>query len=169
MTFALYDFVDLYRRQLDTLAHLVEKAAATAAERGIGEAEVLGWRLVDDMNPLSFQFAVAITFAQGWPARVAGETPPESISAELDLAGYRAAIASAKERLAALTPEQFAGRDDAPITFKIGDFMEPTLPAARWLANFATTNLYFHVSIAYAILRAHGVDLGKRDMFTSGL
>lgn len=169
MTFALYDFVDLYRRQLDTLAHLVDKAAAAAAERGVSEAEVLGWRLAEDMHPLAFQFAVATSFAQGWPARVAGETPPEGVSAELDLAGYRAAIAAAKDRLAALTPEQFAGRDEAPITFKIGDIMEPTLPAARWLAGFATTNLYFHVSMAYAILRAHGVALGKRDMFVAGL
>lgn len=169
MAFALHDFVDLYRRQLDTLAHLADKAAQAAAERGVSEAEVLGWRLVDDMNPLAFQFAVAITFAQGWPARVAGEAPPEGISAELDLAGYRAAIATARERLAALAPAQFAGRDDAPITFKIGEIMEPTLPAARWLSGFATTNLYFHVAMAYAILRAHGVPLGKRDMFVAGL
>jgi len=30
---------------------------------------------------------------------------------------------------------------------------------------FATTNIYFHLSIAYAILRANGVPIGKADLF----
>ena len=48
----------------------------------------------------------------------------------------------------------------------------PTLPlghAGRWITGFATTNLYFHLSMAYAILRAHGVAIGKVDLFPTGL
>ena len=47
--------------------------------------------------------------------------------------------------------------------------MAPTLPAAQWLTVFAATNVHFHVSMAYAILRANGVPLGKADMFIAGL
>ena len=48
----------------------------------------------------------------------------------------------------------------------IGNGMEPTLPAARWLTVFvAATNLYFHLTTAYDILRARGAPLGKIDMF----
>jgi hypothetical protein len=47
--------------------------------------------------------------------------------------------------------------------------MKPTLPAAQWLTVFATTNLYFHFSTAYAILRSKGVAIGKIDLFASGL
>ena len=47
--------------------------------------------------------------------------------------------------------------------------MEPTLPAAQWLTVFATTNLYFHFSTAYGILRSKGVPIGKIDLFASGL
>lgn len=47
--------------------------------------------------------------------------------------------------------------------------VKPTLPAERWLTVFATTNLFFHLSTAYGILRAHGVQIGKPDMFASGL
>ena len=39
----------------------------------------------------------------------------------------------------------------------------------RWLAVFATTNLSFHLSTAYGILRARGVPLGKIDLFAGGL
>jgi hypothetical protein len=62
-----------------------------------------------------------------------------------------------------------AGRDDATFTVQLGDVLEPTLPASQWLTSFATTNILFHVSIAYAILRMKGVPLGKIDMFSSGL
>ena len=43
--------------------------------------------------------------------------------------------------------------------------MEPTLPAGQWLSVFATTNIYFHLSMAYAILRMKGVPIGKIDLF----
>ena len=34
---------------------------------------------------------------------------------------------------------------------------------------FATTNLYFHLSTAYGILRSKGVQIGKIDLFGGGL
>ena len=68
-----------------------------------------------------------------------------------------------------LRAEQFEGRDAIPLTFAIGPGMEPTMEAGRWLTIFATTNLYFHLSTAYGILRAKGVPLGKVDLFATGL
>ena len=47
--------------------------------------------------------------------------------------------------------------------------MEPTLPTGQWLSVFATTNIYFHLSIAYAILRSKGVPIGKIDLFAGQL
>ena len=168
MTVSLFTFVDLYSKGLTTLDGLLAKGAAFAAEKGVSEAEMLGWRLIDDMNPLSFQVIVVTNFSKQWTARAAGLPVPENIPEDLDLAGYRAEIANAKAFLANLKAEQFAGRDEAPVTFNLG-MMEPTLPAAQWLTGFATTNFYFHLSIAYAILRSRGVPLGKPDMFGGGL
>lgn len=47
--------------------------------------------------------------------------------------------------------------------------MEPTFEVAQWIPGFATPNFYFHLSMAYAILRSKGVALGKRDFFAGGL
>ena len=94
---------------------------------------------------------------------------PEPVTADLDVASYRAAITAAKAWLAALTPEQFADRDNVMVTAQLGPNMEPTLPAAQWVSVFATTNITFHNSVIYAILRMKGVPLGKLDMFSSGL
>ena len=169
MTVNLYTFVNLYDRALDTAAHLLAKGEDFAAANGVSETELLNWRLIDDMAPLGFQLMVVINFATQWPARVVGVAGPAEVSADLDAAGFKAAIAAAKAWLAALTPEQFAGRDEVPLTYQIGPGMEPTLPSAQWLTVFATTNLFFHLSTAYGILRSKGVPIGKPDMFAAGL
>lgn len=168
MTVSLFTFIDLYAKGLSTLDHLFAKGAEFAASKGVSEADMLNWRLIDDMNPLSFQAIVVINFSKQWPARAAGLPVPDGIAEDLDVAGFRAEIAAAKAYLAGLKAEQFAGREAAPITFNLGQF-EPTMPAAQWLTGFATTNFYFHLSIAYAILRHKGVQIGKPDLFAGGL
>lgn len=169
MTVNLYTFVDLYSRQLTTAAHLLTKGAEHAKTLGVSEAEMLDWRLIDDMQPVRFQMMVVCNFTRLWPARVAGLPLPAEVTADLDVAGFQAAISDAKAYLAGLTPDQFAGRDDVPLTVAIGTGMEPTLPASQWLTVFATTNLYFHLSTAYGILRSKGVQIGKIDLFAGGL
>jgi hypothetical protein len=169
MTINLYSFVGMYDRVLTTANHLLDKGAAHAEAQGKPEAEVLGWRLIDDMHPLGFQLMTIANFTRQWPARAAGVEVPPEVSADLDLAGWKAALADAKAYLATLTPDQFAERDDVPVTFTLGTGVTLTLPAGQWITGFATTNIYFHLSTAYGILRHHGVQIGKRDMFAGGL
>ena len=169
MAINLFTFVGMFDKALATADHVLARGAEHAAAGGVGEAEMLGWRLIADMQPLAFQIATVATFGRNWPARAAGLPIPEDFPERHDVAGLRADLAAARAYLATLTPAQFEGRDDAPVTFNIGGAMELTLPAGQWLAGFANTNLFFHLSIAYAILRARGVPLGKRDMFAAGL
>jgi hypothetical protein len=126
---------------------------------------MLGWRLIGDMHPLAFQLMVVANFTQQWPARVAGLAVPEAIGADLDVAGFREAIAASRAFLAGLSAAQFAGRDDVPLTYMLGNGFEPTLPGGQWLSVFAITNVHFHLSTAYGILRANGTTIGKPDMF----
>jgi hypothetical protein len=169
MAVSLYTFIELYSRQVTTAEHLLAKGAERAKATGVSETDMLAWRLIDDMAPLGFQLMVVCNFTRLWPARVAGLPLPAEVTADLDVAGFQAALADAKSYLAGLAPEQFAGRDDIPLTVEIGTGMKPTLPSGQWLTVFATTNLYFHLSTAYGILRAHGVEIGKVDLFAGGL
>lgn len=169
MTVNLFTFIDLFDRQVATASSLLAKGAAHAKAAGVSEAQMLQWRLIEDMAPLGFQLMVVCNFSRLWPARVAGLPLPAEVTADLDVAGFQAALADCRAYLAALKPEQFAGRDDVPLTVTIGNGMEPTLPSGQWLTVFATTNLYFHLSTAYGILRAHGVQIGKPDLFATGL
>lgn len=169
MAVNLYTFVDLYDRGLDTAAHILAKGAEHAAATGVTEPEMLDWRLIHDMRPLRFQLMVVCNFPKQWTARVVGLPVPEDIGGDLTVPEFQAAITEAKLFLAGLTAGQFEGREDVQITVAIGAGMEPTLPASRWLTGFATTNFYFHLSTAYGILRSHGVQIGKIDLFPNGL
>ncbi|MFI4966543.1 MAG: DUF1993 domain-containing protein [Caulobacterales bacterium] len=169
MPVTLFTFVGLYSRLLDTAAHLLAKGVEHAKGLGKSEADMLDWRLIDDMAPLRFQLMVVCNFTRQWPARVAGLPVPEAIADDLSFAGFQAAIADAKAYLAGLTADQFAGRDEVPLTVEIGNGMTPTLPSGQWLTVFATTNLYFHLSTAYGILRSKGAPIGKVDLFAGGL
>lgn len=170
MSVNAYSFVGMYALTLETASHLLKKGAAHAASLGVSETEMLDWALIEDMKPLRFQIMVLCNFTRRWPAIAAGLEPPTDVTADLDLAGFHAAIADAQAYLAALSPDQFEGRDEVPVTVPIGgDALKPTLPAGRWLTVFATTNIYFHLSTAYGILRARGVPIGKMDLFAGGL
>lgn len=169
MTINLYTFVELYDRALITASHLLDKGMEHAAGQGVSEGEMLNWRLIETMHPLRFQATVVVNFSCQWTARAAGLPVPDPIATDLDTRGLKDAIAQARTFLATLTPAQFQDRDDVPLTIRITDDLEPTLPSGQWLASFATTNIHFHLTTLYAILRTHGVAIGKADMFAGGL
>ena len=158
MAVDLFSNVALLRKQLAVAAHLLGKAEAASPD-------ALDWRLAEDMHPLRFQLKVVCNFSAQWPARVAGVPAPADVADTLDVPGFRAALAAADAFLGSLTPDQFAGRDDVPHTQKLGETMAPTMSLGDWMIRFTLPNVFFHVSMVYAILRARGVPLGKIDFF----
>lgn len=120
------------------------------------------------MFPLWRQAQIAAIFAARWPLRAVVLGEIDEPEGEMGFDELFALIASSRAALAELTPAQFDGKGDAPFTMDLR-VMQPTLPIEQWVTGFATTNFYFHLSIAYAILRRHGVALGKADLFAGGL
>ena len=169
MKTSLFTYVDTYIRILAAADHLLSKGVDTAERLGVGDQEVLDWRLVDDMHPLRFQLMVICNFSQHWPARALGIPLPESIDDQLDVTGFRRAIATSRTFLESLQEAQFNDRDDVEIRYAVSPDLEATLPTAQWMSVFSTTNMFFHLSTAYAILRLHGAKLGKADLFPLGL
>ena len=169
MKTSLFTYVDTYIRILVAADHLLTKGVEAAGRLGVGEQEMLDWRLIDDMQPLRFQITVICNFSRQWPARAIGISLPDPIEDRLDVAGFRLAIAAARTFLASLQAVQFEGRDDVVIRYAVSPELEADLPVARWMSVFATTNMFFHLSTAYAILRHHGARIGKADLFPLGL
>jgi hypothetical protein len=167
VTAILYSFVGAFSRGLEAMAHILTKGAEFTAAAGVSEADMLEWRLAEDMLPLRLQIRFVCDYPKQFCARAADLPVPESIGDTHDLAGYLAEIAKAKAYLATIKSEQFARRDDVVLTVNMGQ-MEMTRPVDAWVTGFALGNFYFHLTTAYGILRAHGVQLGKRDFFAGG-
>ena len=168
MTVSLFSFVEMYAKGLATLQNVLENGRAYAAEKGIDEQEMLGWRLVDDMFPLWRQVQIVATFGARWPMRAAGLGEIDGPDQEMSFDELFALVARSRAALAEMTAAQFDGKGGEPFTMDLG-VIKPDMPIEQWVTGFATTNFYFHLSIAYAILRQHGVPLGKADLFAGGL
>jgi hypothetical protein len=165
----LHTFSGVYVRGLDTLAHLLTKGAEFAKTTGASEAEFLDWRLAPDMFNVRQQAQTVIRFAEQWTARAAGDEVPPDQTAEQSLQELLADIARVKAYVASVDAGRFAGRETATATVSLGGVMEPTFPIGQWVPNFSMPNFYFHLGMAYAILRQRGLDLNKRDWFAGGL
>lgn len=168
MSVSLFSFVEMYTKGLASLQAVLEKGRAFAAEQGIDETDMLGWRLADDMFPLWRQAQIVAVFGMRWPLRAAGKGEIEEPDGAMDFDQLFALIATARDTLAGLSADQFEGKGDAMFTMPLG-IMQPDMLIERWVTGFATTNFYFHLSIAYAILRQRGVPVGKVDLFAGGL
>ena len=157
-----------WEKTLGTADHLLVRAAEHAEANQMVEGEMLDWRLASDMFPLRQQFQIVANLSRKWAARAAGLELPADAEGEAGIADLRELISSARIFINGIDRGRFDGRDDVPATVSLG-VIEPTMPIGQWVAGFATTNIMFHLSIAYAILRSRGVALGKADLFAGGL
>ncbi|MES1974849.1 MAG: DUF1993 domain-containing protein [Pseudomonadota bacterium] len=164
MSFSLYDAVVPSNLQvLGAVDGLLDKAAAFCAEQGKTEAELIDTRLAPDMLPFGYQVkSCAVHSVGGIEGVRAGSFSPDRSAWPTDFAGLHAIVQTAIASLKAMDREAFDALADCDTQFAFG---ENTLPftGANFLLSFSQPNFYFHATTAYAILRAQGVQLGKRD------
>ncbi|WP_420382112.1 DUF1993 domain-containing protein [Novosphingobium sp.] len=145
-------------RALNNLDHLLAKAA----QSGIDEAELVGARLIGDMLPLSKQVQIASDTARGMAVRVGQAEAVSMADDETTIAELRARVAKTIAYLEGVAPAGFENRDDAEVILKLPN-TEMKFTGLSFVTDFALPNFFFHVSIAYALLRMKGVALGKMD------
>lgn len=163
--------IPTYVQMLGALSAWLEKAE-TQKE---GKAQILlTARLAPDMFPLATQIRFACVQAHEGIFRLRQEEFPPSIE-ELLNEGRSATenpgtMADARARIAATLAIVEAAAADAPdldpatpLAHALPQGMVFDLTAGQYVRDWAVPQFYFHVMAAYAILRHHGVDLGKAD------
>lgn len=141
---------------------ILEKAAAHAKSRSVDEAVYLNWRLAPDMFAMSRQVQIACDIASRGCARLAGAEMPSNPDTETTFEQLRQRVAKAQAFIKDLDKAKIDANPDAEISFPVGpDTM--TMKRRDYLTNWILPNVYFHVTTAYANLRACGVPLGKSD------
>jgi hypothetical protein len=164
MSFSLYDAVVPSNLQiLDALDEVMEKAKSFCAERGSPEAELINTRLAPDMQPLGYQVKSCVVHSiSAIEGARAGSLSPDWSDWPTDFDGLRSVLQRARAELHALDRNTVDRLTGADLNFVAGERKLP-FNGANFLLSFSQPNFYFHATIAYAILRAQGVSLGKRD------
>ena len=163
MTISMYQAsVPVIQKSLTALKAVLAKGAAHAAEKKIDESVFLGSRLYPDMFPLLKQVQIAADFGKGPVARLSGSEPPKYDDVETTFADLAARIDKTLAFVGGFTPAQIDGSEDREIVLTIGG-KPVTVKGQQYFLHMAFPNLFFHMSMSYAILRHNGVDIGKRD------
>ncbi len=167
MSVSIYDFsLPIFKLNLNNLAAILEKAASHADAKKVDPKVLPQLRLIADMLPLSAQVQIACDGAKGAAARLAGIQPPKFEDTEATLPELQARVAKTLEFISSIKPEQLQGAETREIVLT---FPQNTLKftGLNYLTNFVLPNFFFHLTIAYALLRKNGVDIGKRDFLGS--
>lgn len=148
---------------LTNLDHCLAKAQANAAARKFDPNVLVGVRLAPDMLPFAAQIRIACDAAKLAVARIGGVEAPKFDDNEVTFDDLRGRIAKTLEWLATVPADALDGREEADITFPVGRDKTRTMTGEAYLKHWAIPNFFFHVTMAYALLRHNGVDLGKAD------
>ncbi len=149
-------------KALTALSAVLDKGAAHAAAKGTDEANYLTMRLVPDMLPLSAQVRIACDIPRRGLVRMAGGEPQPLEDKEGSFADLKTRIADTIAVLEAITPESMEGSEARTITLPTPRG-ELVMQGKEFLFGFVLANLHFHCTMAYALLRSAGVELGKAD------
>lgn len=159
MSLALHAIsASMFLRGLNSLSGLIDKAT----QSGLDEAVLMDARLAADMRPFPEQIRMAAFSARSGVARLTGQAWPKTDDSEATLADLKETIALSIAFIEAVDPAAFEGGETRRIELRFPG-VELDFEGAGYLTSFALPNFYFHVSMAYAILRHAGIELGKRD------
>jgi hypothetical protein len=166
--------VPTYTQMLRSMTGWIEKAAAAERASGGDADRLLSLRIAEDMYPLAsqirfvcFQSQEAVYRLRGLPVpsmlddvaregREAGQHPGS-------VADAQARITEALEMLDGLQSEALDDGARLPISLELPDGMTFDMTGEQYARDWSLPQFYFHLMTAYAILRYHGVDLGKAD------
>lgn len=163
MGYTLYDgTIVVLEGILSTLTHVLQKAEG----RPDADNLLTNARLHDDMYPLTDQVRLATQFSENIVARLTGRDP---VTFDRDLGSY----AKCYERIE--TVLKTVKEADKDVVSQQAEVLSPTpmgsgnmvdMSAATYAHMIALPNIYFHLTIAYGILRKEGVPLGKLDYYS---
>jgi hypothetical protein len=147
---------------LKALSGFLAKAEENAKARNFDVAVLLQARLAPDMLPLARQVQMTSDHAKFTLARLGGVDAPSFPDTESTVAELQERIAKTIAFVESVPAANVDGAVDREIAFKAGP-MELKFKGGEYLSRWALPNFYFHMTTAYAILRANGVPLGKID------
>jgi len=161
---SLYDLtIPVYVRSLTNLSAILAKGEAWADAKGIDPEDLLATRLIEDMHPLPYQVQRACDSAKGTAVRIGGVENRVFADEEKSFAELQARIAGVIAFLRHVPREAMDGQEDKAVKLDLPDGRSIPFTGQSFALGFAIPNFFFHMTMAYALLRHRGVPVGKLD------
>jgi hypothetical protein len=148
-----YQVISQCVQSLKNLEVCLDKAKQYADAKKFDVSVLMTSRLAPDMQPHIYQVQSACDYVKAAAAWLSGQTPPKRTIDELR-ARIRKTVAFAES----LNEAQYAGASERKVKFSWAP--GKVIGGEDYLLQ---TNTFFHIAMAYAILRHNGVDVGKMD------
>ncbi len=135
MSISFYDTsVGSYQQVLGSVAAILDKGAAFAAENEIELSEIVATKLRDDMMP--FHFQIVSVCHHSWGALQGmrdGRFLPPSFELDKDYQGLQSLVGEAQEGVASISESEVNELAEKSMVFAIGD--REILPAVFFIAK----------------------------------
>ena len=160
-----HDAIQLFTKTLENLEKWLDKAGEHAKERSFDVDLLAQARLAPDQFSFVQQVQSACDQAKYAAAYLSDKPAPSHPDTEKTFAELRERIRKCTGFLATVQEKDLAGADERKVA--------PPWLGGRWLrghdylVQVAVPNFFFHMTMAYAVLRHNGVKLGKMDFIGS--
>jgi hypothetical protein len=160
MPFSIYEAtLPVFVKGLTNVAAWLDKALV----EGGNEAALMQARLAPDMRPFPAQIQFASDSAKGAVARLTGQEAPVMADTETSFAELRERCRRTVDFMQNVPAAAFEGAEEREVFMRFPGGTGYRWTGREYLTGFALPNFFFHVTTAYALLRANGVPLGKTD------
>lgn len=147
-------------KSLGNMKEILVKVEKQMHETSKQESEILDGRLAPDMFTLSKQIQIMSDNAKGAIGRLSDVTPPVMEDKETSIAELLQRLEKTMDFLNSVSDETINSCEEKITMSYIPNKYQERLDYVR---DFALSNFFFHYSMAYAILRMLGFEIGKMD------
>src|SRR3982075_2109442 len=156
-----YQVISQCTQALKNLEAWLDKAEQHAAAKKFDVSVLMTSRLAPDMKNFIYQVQSACDYVKAAAAWLSGQSPPKHEDNEQTIDELRARIRKTVAFTENVTEAQYAGAAEQKVSLSWAP--GKVLGGENYLLQMTIPNVYFHILMAYAILRHNGVDIGKMD------
>jgi hypothetical protein len=156
-----YQVISQCVQSLKNLETCLDKAERHASAKKFDVGVLMASRLAPDMQHFTYQVQSACDYVKAAAAWLSGQTPPRHEDNEQTIDELRDRIRKTVAFAESVKEAQYAGASERKVklSWAPGRF----IGGEDYLLQMTIPNAYFHIAMAYAILRHNGVDVGKMD------
>jgi uncharacterized protein len=156
-----YQVISQCTQTLKNLETCLDKADQHAAAKKFDVGVLMASRLAPDMKDFIYQVQSACDYVKAGAAWLSGQTPPKHEDNEQTIDELRARIRKTVAFAETVKEAQYAGASERKV--KLSWAPGKIIGGADYLLQMTIPNAFFHIAMAYAILRHNGVEVGKMD------